>query len=130
MFLNDLRYTARMLRKPPLFALAVMLTVALGIRANTAIFSVVQFIVREGMVVGSLGVGAVVAALALSRALSSLVFDVPVRDPRTYAGVAVTLMLVAMAACVIPARKRPASTRWSRCAASSARRRIRPRRHS
>ena len=44
-------------------------------------------------------------ALALSRALASLVFDVPVRDPLTYAAVAAALTLVALAACVVPALK-------------------------
>jgi putative ABC transport system permease protein len=67
---------------------------------------VLQLIVREGMMVGAVGIGVgVIAALALSRALSSLVFDVRVRDPLTYSAVAATLMLVALAACVIPARK-------------------------
>jgi putative ABC transport system permease protein len=33
------------------------------------------------------------------------VFDVPVRDPLTYVVVAAALTLVALAACLIPARK-------------------------
>ena len=62
-------------------------------------------IVREGMVVGLAGIGIGLAgALALSRALASLVFGVEVRDPITFGAVAGVLAIVAFAACIFPAR--------------------------
>src|SRR4030095_9591903 len=67
---------------------------------------VLRMVVREGMIVGAVGVvSGVVAALVVSGVLSSLVYGVEVRDPATYAGVAVILAVVALVACVVPASK-------------------------
>jgi putative ABC transport system permease protein len=52
-----------------------------------------------GVIVG------VVAALGLSRLLTSLLFGVSAADPLTFVGVAILLALVALAACYIPARR-------------------------
>ena len=56
------------------------------------------------MKVALIGIGSgLLGGLALGRALSSLVFGVPVRDPATFLGVAVALAALAFAACAIPA---------------------------
>jgi predicted permease len=67
---------------------------------------VTRLIVRQGMwlvVVGLLcGLG---AALALGRVLASLLLGVGGADPLTFAGVVVMLVLTALVACWIPARR-------------------------
>jgi predicted permease len=78
------------------------LRIALGAKPN----GVLGLVVREGMTVGAVGIAAgVVCGLLLGRVLSSLVFGVDVRDPATYAAVAIVLNLVALAASAIPARR-------------------------
>ncbi|MGB7023265.1 MAG: ABC transporter permease [Candidatus Acidiferrales bacterium] len=51
------------------------------------------------------GVVGIVAALALARLMSSLLFGVSANDPLTFVGVAVLLGIVSGAACYIPARR-------------------------
>jgi putative ABC transport system permease protein len=52
-----------------------------------------------GIVIGALG------ALALTRLMTSLLFEVKPADPATFAAVAILLGVVALAACYIPARR-------------------------
>jgi putative ABC transport system permease protein len=75
---------------------------ALGARPTT----VVGLVVRQGMapVVLGLAVG-IIAALALSRLLTTMLFGVSPHDPRTLVVVAVLLVAVALLASYLPARR-------------------------
>ena len=65
---------------------------------------VLRLIVFQGMRPALIGLAVGLAgALALGRALSSLVFGVRATDPLTFAAVSVLLGLVALAACAVPA---------------------------
>jgi|SRR5579872_46081 len=66
--------------------------------------AVVALVVREGLTVGLIGlVTGVAGAAGLAQVLSSLVFGVSVHDPGTYVGVSAVLVVIACAACSIPA---------------------------
>jgi len=75
---------------------------ALGAQRSEAM----RLVLGEGMLVVLTGLGIGLAgSFALTRFLSSLLFGVTATDPLTFAGVAVLLALVALAACYIPARR-------------------------
>ena len=76
--------------------------VALG--ANSG--DVLGMILRQGMRTVLIGmVIGIVGALAMTRTLESMLFEVNANDPLTFASVTLLLGLVALLACYIPARR-------------------------
>jgi putative ABC transport system permease protein len=75
---------------------------ALGAGAN----QVLWLVLRRGLIQVAIGVAiGLGGAFFLSKALGSVLVQVTPRDPATFAGISILLVLVALAACVIPARR-------------------------
>jgi predicted permease len=76
--------------------------VALGAQQR----DVMRWVLGAGARMALVGVGiGIVAALALTRLMTNVLYGVSAADPITFFGVAVLLTLVAFAACFIPARR-------------------------
>jgi putative ABC transport system permease protein len=76
--------------------------VALGATAR----DIRGFVIRQGLCLPAIGLALGLAiAFALTRLLSHLMFEVSPHDPLTYTGVAVLLMMVALGAVWLPARR-------------------------
>jgi putative ABC transport system permease protein len=67
---------------------------------------VLSLVIRQGMkqVVAGVAIG-LAGALTLMRVMKSLLFGVSATDPLTFAGIALLLMVVALLACYLPARR-------------------------
>ena len=67
---------------------------------------VLKMVLRQGMmpVLAGLAAGAM-AALAVGRSLAALLFQVSPRDPMAFIAAAAVLLLVSLAACLVPARR-------------------------
>jgi predicted permease len=67
---------------------------------------VLRLVVGQGMQVVGIGVVVgLVTALALSRLVASLLFGVGAADPATFAAVSVSLVVLALVACLVPAAR-------------------------
>jgi ABC-type antimicrobial peptide transport system permease subunit len=67
---------------------------------------VLRLVIRYGMKLTLIGalIG-LAGALALTRLMKTLLFEVSATDPLTFAGVSALLALVALLACYVPARR-------------------------
>ena len=89
-FVRDVTFALRSLKRQPAFAITAVLTIALGIGATSAIFSIVN--------------------AALFKALpypnpDNLLFGVTPLDVATFAGVACLLLVIAALATLFPAAR-------------------------
>ena len=67
---------------------------------------VLKLIIKRGMTLTLAGVAiGLIASLALTRLMETLLFDVSATDPLTFSLIALLLTAVAMLACYIPARR-------------------------
>jgi putative ABC transport system permease protein len=67
---------------------------------------VLRLVLRDGAKIAFFGIGfGIAGALALTRLMASLLFEVKPTDPATFASVAILLAVVALGACYIPARR-------------------------
>ncbi len=76
--------------------------VALGAQAR----DILRLVVKRGMTLALLGAAiGIVASLVLTRFMKNLLYDISATDPLIFAGVPVLLVLIALLACYLPARR-------------------------
>ena len=68
--------------------------------------SLLRLVLRQGLGLASIGIAiGLASAVMLTRVLETLLFGISTRDPITFLGVAILLLLAALIACYAPARR-------------------------
>src|SRR5262249_40895583 len=80
--------------------------VGIRIAIGAQVHDVLKLVVGQGMRLILIGVGVgIIGALAVTRVLSSLLFNVSATAPLSFAAITLLLMAVALLACYLPARR-------------------------
>ena len=67
---------------------------------------VLRMVVRQGMTMTLIGLAlGLIGVIALSRVMAGMLYGVSPTDPLTFTGVSIVLLIVALLACLIPARR-------------------------
>lgn len=105
--MNDLRYSIRVLIKNPAFTAMAVLSLALGIGINTAIFSVVDSVLLRPLPIKDPArvVSVWEHGLREGPRKNEMLYGVTATDPLTFAGMPLVLGVIAFLACYIPARR-------------------------
>ena len=118
--LKDFRYSIRVLRQKPGFTLAAIVVLALGIGANSAMFTVINATLLQPlpyadpdrlvrlyeskvMAFGPYNVVSPANFRDWQKQVQSLLFHVSTSDAQVFAAVTIVLAIVALAACAGPA---------------------------
>ena len=68
--------------------------------------SILRLVIGQGLTVAGIGIAAGIgAAFGLTRLMTNLLYGVTPTDPATFIGVAILLLIVALIACYVPARR-------------------------
>lgn len=80
--------------------------IGIRIALGAQVKDILTLIIRQGLILSCIGLGiGVVMALALTRWLASLLFEVSSTDPIAYSLIFIVLLVVTLTACYIPARR-------------------------
>jgi len=80
--------------------------IGLRMALGAASRDVLELVLRQGLTLAAIGIAiGLISAIAATRLLTSLLFEVKPTDPLTYVGVALVIGAVALLASYIPARR-------------------------